>query len=222
MLVFVKFKGQGAYEQTQPDEVLHNKQEPVKKQGEATSIKEQVENQARQAAQDSGAEIRYTVHNTMRGVAPAPGNAEKIRSLAGRDDVERITPIVAKKSMNAYSDIDSKAVQAWAESTGYTGKGVKIAVVDSGIDYTHTDFGGPGTKEAYEKAKTLTDLPDADSGLSTGPKWLAVSTLWGMTTTLSTRVRPLSPITIRSTAVLKGMEPAGTAPTWRVPRRGTG
>ena len=33
--------------------------------------------------------------------------------------------------MNAYSDIDSKAVQAWAESTGYTGKGVKIAVVDS-------------------------------------------------------------------------------------------
>ena len=40
VLVFVKFKGQGAYEQTQPDEVLHNKQEPVKKQGEATSIKE--------------------------------------------------------------------------------------------------------------------------------------------------------------------------------------
>ena len=149
VLVFVKFKGQGAYEQTQPDEVLHNKQEPVKKQGEATSIKEQVENQARQAAQDSGAEIRYTVHNTMRGAA-LHGNAEKIRSLAARDDVERITPIVAKKSMNAYSDIDSKAVQAWAESTGYTGKGVKIAVVDSGIDYTHTDFGGPGTKEAYE------------------------------------------------------------------------
>ena len=164
VLVFVKFKGQGAYEQTQPDEVLHNKQEPVKKQGEATSIKDQVENQARQAAQDSGAEIRYTVHNTMRGAA-LHGDAKKIRSLAARDDVERITPIVAKKSMNAYSDIDSKAVQAWAESTGYTGKGVKIAVVDSGIDYTHTDFGGPGTKEAYEKAKTLTDLPDADSGL---------------------------------------------------------
>lgn len=96
VLVFVKFKGQGAYEQTQPDEVLHNKQEPVKKQGEATSIKDQVENQARQAAQDSGAEIRYTVHNTMRGVA-LHGNAEKIRSLAGRDDVERITPHCGEK-----------------------------------------------------------------------------------------------------------------------------
>ena len=69
VLVFVKFKGQGAYEQTQPDEVLHNKQEPVKKQGEATSIKDQVENQARQAAQDSGAEIRYSVHDARRSPA---------------------------------------------------------------------------------------------------------------------------------------------------------
>ena len=32
------------------------------------------------------------------------------------------------------------------------GAGVKVAVLDSGIDYTHTAFGGPGTLEAYFNA----------------------------------------------------------------------
>ena len=38
------------------------------------------------------------------------------------------------------------------EDLGYTGTGVKIAVIDTGVDYTHANFGGPGTVEAYEAA----------------------------------------------------------------------
>jgi len=38
------------------------------------------------------------------------------------------------------------------QSAGLTGKGVRIAVLDSGIDYTHRNLGGPGTKAAYEAA----------------------------------------------------------------------
>ena len=35
---------------------------------------------------------------------------------------------------------------------GYNGTGVKVAVVDSGIDYTHKNLGGEGTMVAFEKA----------------------------------------------------------------------
>ena len=38
---------------------------------------------------------------------------------------------------------------AW-QDYGATGNGQTIAVIDGGIDYTHANFGGPGTVEAYE------------------------------------------------------------------------
>lgn len=51
------------------------------------------------------------------------------------------------------------------ETLGLDGTGVDIGIVDSGIDYLHTAFGGPGTTEAYNSNETTTiddlfnDLP---------------------------------------------------------------
>ena len=163
--VFVQFKGKGAYEQTQSPAVLANKQAPTNKQAEVQAIKTQVQSQAQAAARQSNSQALYTVHNTARGVV-LQGDAAQIRELARRGDVERITPIIAKERQNASSVVDTKTVNTWTrENTGYTGKDVTIAVVDSGVDYTHSDFGGPGTAEAYQKAKDMPELPSADSGL---------------------------------------------------------
>jgi minor extracellular serine protease Vpr len=38
---------------------------------------------------------------------------------------------------------------AWT-SSGKTGTGVKVAVIDTGVDYLHANFGGPGTKAAFD------------------------------------------------------------------------
>jgi subtilisin family serine protease len=42
--------------------------------------------------------------------------------------------------------------QTWGGSPGFTGLGMKIADLDTGIDYTHADFGGPGTVAAWLNA----------------------------------------------------------------------
>ena len=52
-----------------------------------------------------------------------------------------------------------------ATGLGYTGAGIKIAVIDTGIDYTHANFGGPGTVEAYEAA----DAADTTLGPEDAP-----------------------------------------------------
>ena len=57
------------------------------------------------------------------------------------------------------------AVKTW-EQTGKTGKGVNIAVVDTGLDYTHADFGGAGTTEAYQTALNSTADPLTDPKVS--------------------------------------------------------
>src|SRR5207244_4021433 len=44
-----------------------------------------------------------------------------------------------------------EAPLAW-QNTGFHGENVKVAVIDTGIDYTHANFGGPGTVAAYDAA----------------------------------------------------------------------
>jgi subtilisin family serine protease len=39
------------------------------------------------------------------------------------------------------------ALQAWG--LGYTGAGMRVGIIDSGIDYLHTDFGNPATGLPY-------------------------------------------------------------------------
>ena len=67
--VFVRFKGQGAYAQTQPDAVRSRAQAPVNAQAQVQAIRASVQHQVASAAKESDAQVLYTTHNTMRGVA---------------------------------------------------------------------------------------------------------------------------------------------------------
>ena len=59
------------------------------------------------------------------------------------------------------------APQAWQTFSGADpGKGIKVADVDSGVDYTHADFGGPGTPEAYAAAHAKADDVALDPSVS--------------------------------------------------------
>ncbi|MCR6705426.1 MAG: S8 family serine peptidase [Cellulomonas sp.] len=91
-----------------------------------------------------------TLTNLMAGTL-VTGDAEKIAALAASDDVTAIYRVATKRPSNANTVDFTRALATW-QDTGETGDGVSIAVIDTGLDYTHADFGGAGTLAAYEAA----------------------------------------------------------------------
>ncbi len=129
----------------------------------------------------------YSTEYTVPGVAVV-ADVSALQDIAKRSDVESIIPLTPKKIVeptvnadasaapsgvdpslvkpgadgvspkNAASDVYTRSLNAW-QQTGHTGKDVNVAVLDTGLDYTQADFGGPGTTAAYQQA-----LANASSG----------------------------------------------------------
>lgn len=77
-------------------------------------------------------------------------DASQVESLANDPDVVSIKRV---SNYELHLDETVPYIGATAAQTqGYTGNGVKVAVLDSGIDYTHAAFGGEGTIEGFYKA----------------------------------------------------------------------
>jgi subtilisin family serine protease len=88
--------------------------------------------------------------------------------LAGLSGVEAIVPIDIMTVDNATSVPYLGTPQVWAGRTGFRGERIKVGIIDTGIDYTHANFGGPGTEAAFEAAAATSTAP-ADARFF-GPK----------------------------------------------------
>ncbi len=76
---------------------------------------------------------------------------ESRAALAKQAGVKRVERLRVYKPLTAKSVPAVGAKTAWGtRTTGFNGEGMRIAVVDTGLDYTHAMFGGAGTKEAYQ------------------------------------------------------------------------
>lgn len=103
--------------------------------------------------------------------------AGKLPALAAMSGVTRIysVPIVQPdlKNTDGYLGAD----KTWGQ-TGFTGAGVKIAVIDTGINYYHRDFGGRASRPG-----TPTTRPSWRPGPSLRPRSSRATTWWATTTT---------------------------------------
>ena len=77
-------------------------------------------------------------------------DASKIKELARDPAVVAISPVVDYQL--ALSETVPYIGGTAVQRAGFKGAGIKVGVVDSGIDYTHKEFGGPGTIAAYQAA----------------------------------------------------------------------
>ena len=77
-------------------------------------------------------------------------DGSRLGALAALPGIAAIRPI--RNYHRNLADVRSYIGAAAAENAGFDGTGVTVAVLDTGIDYTHRDFGGPGTVAAYTAA----------------------------------------------------------------------
>ncbi len=77
-------------------------------------------------------------------------DASQLTQLAALSGVARVRPVLNYEMTltETVPYVGGTAVQA----SGRDGTGVTVAVLDSGIDYTHRNLGGPGTTAAYAAA----------------------------------------------------------------------
>ncbi|GAA2742355.1 S8 family serine peptidase [Terrabacter aerolatus] len=106
--------------------------------------------ESRFGAAATQARTLYRLHTAYAGIAVRT-DASRLGSLAAIPGVKAIHRLTPKQPSNTSSVPLIGATKAW-QALGETGKGVRIGIIDTGIDYTHADFGGPGTVEAFKAA----------------------------------------------------------------------
>lgn len=91
---------------------------------------------------------RFTHASTGLAVTIDSSRVEALRGLGGVLAVHQVTNYQLALS-DSVPWIGATEVQ---QRLGLSGRDVDIAVIDTGVDYTHRKLGGPGTREAYNAA----------------------------------------------------------------------
>ena len=110
-----------------------------------------------------GGKVLVHMHDAVNGmkIEIAQGQIESIKALPG---VVSVLPVARHRPSNAVSVPFIGAPAVWQGNPAFRGEHVKIAIIDTGIDYTHANFGGPGTVAAFQAAAASSTLP-ADPNL---------------------------------------------------------
>jgi subtilisin family serine protease len=97
------------------------------------------------------ATVLYRLSAGYNGVAVRT-DASRLDALSRLPGVRAVVRIAPLHRLNTVTVPLIGAPQAWQGVSGDTGAGMTVGVIDTGFDYTHADFGGPGTKAAYDAA----------------------------------------------------------------------
>lgn len=152
-----------------PRAALERYAEVLRRSGEAAAVAaaqdqirliESAQESFETALQNSAVEydVLYEVERVLSGIALRvdPEHIDEIRAMPGVLRVEEI-PLESLHNSNSMPLIGAPAV--WDNTApslprGSTGQGIRIGIIDTGIDYQHAMFGGTGTLAAYQANDT--------------------------------------------------------------------
>lgn len=121
------------------------------------------------------------------------GEESEVHKLLANPQVDSVLPVYDYKLTVADSADYIKATPLVASGEA-TGEGVRVAVLDTGIDYTHKAFGGAGTAAAYEAAASN----PADT-----PAWPQGSVLGGYDFIITIPIRLMLALTMVRTFLIQ-------------------
>jgi len=104
--------------------------------------------------------VLYKTHAVLSGVAVST-DVSNYQKLTAIDNVTAVYPIAPKSPSNSYAVPLQKAPQAWT-AYGDLGANSTVAIIDTGVDYTHSNMGGEGTVAAFDTATAALGRDDAD------------------------------------------------------------
>ncbi len=111
--------------------------------------------------------LLYRTQRVYNGVAVL-ATPEQARTLASLPGVKALHPILSKEPATTSSIPFLSIPEVWGRGTGLRGEGIRIAVIDTGIDYLHLDFGGPGVGYAENDRTVVGDVPGFPSAKIVG------------------------------------------------------
>jgi subtilisin family serine protease len=125
----------------------------------------QVQTQVGANVEALGGKVLFKFTTLSSGIAAQiPANiAGRISRIPGVSHVSHVKDYT-RDLTETVPFIGAKALQ----DLGVTGQGVKVAVIDSGIDFSHLAFGGPGTVAGWEAAY-YGDSTDCDRNVAHDP-----------------------------------------------------
>jgi hypothetical protein len=125
-----------------------NQQLAAKNVATAETLQREVSYQLRTL--DADAQVLLQTKHLAAGLV-VTASPQALEALSQSPAVSKILPVYDSKPMVADSAEYIRAVQT-VQSGKATGEGIRVAILDSGVDYTHAALGGPGTAEAYAAA----------------------------------------------------------------------
>src|SRR2546421_1362999 len=113
---------------------------------------------------NAGGQVLFRTQRVYNGIAVMvdPRHISELAAMPGVKAVHLMTP----QNLTAFNSVDFLGTRSFwnkvfSQGVGIHGEGIKVADIDSGLDYLHANFGGPGTSAPYASINDTSPVPNA-------------------------------------------------------------